>query len=110
VKKANHGLYQARAKALPKGTWEAGVFDYKDLAANYVGKYRRYWHEEAKAPWLYDETSGIMISYEDAEALRVKDEYVKKHNLGGAMIWELSLDDKDATLLKALSGVLLPNK
>jgi chitinase len=110
VKNVNHGLYQARANTLPKGTWEAGVFSYKDLAVNYLGKYRRYWHEEAQAPWLYDETSGIMIGYEDVESLRVKAGYINQHNLGGAMIWELSLDDKDATLLKALAKGLRPDK
>jgi chitinase len=110
VKNVNDGLYQPRAQALPKGTWEAGVFDWKDLAANQVGKSRCFWHDEAKVPWLYDEKSGVMISYDDPESLRQKAEYVRKNNLGGVMFWELSADDAQATLLGALHEVLRGKK
>jgi len=109
VKKENNGLYQKAAANPPKGTWEAGVFDYKDLAANYVGKFKRHWHEEARVPWLYDEARGIMISYDDPESLRLKAEYIARYKLGGAMFWELSADDKESSLLNALVGVLRAN-
>ena len=105
VKDKNNGLYQKK-DSLPPGSFEAGVFDYKDLAANYVGKYKRYWHDEAKVPWLYDEKRGVMISYDDAESLKLKAEYVKKQKLGGMMCWELSGDDGKATLLSSLCEVL----
>jgi chitinase len=106
VKKVNDGLYQPRAAGLPRGTWENGVFDYKDLAGNHVGKFKRYWHDEAKVPWLYDEKSGIMISYDDPESLKHKAEYVNKHNLGGVMFWDLSADDSKASLLTTLHSTL----
>ena len=32
VKDVNRGLYQPHGPGLPKGTWENGVFDYRDLA------------------------------------------------------------------------------
>ena len=102
VKNVNNGLYQPHGKTPPKGTWEAGIFDYKDLAANYLGKFKRHWHDEAKAPWLYDEKTGVMISYDDAESLRIKAEYANEHRLGGVMFWELSADDAKSTLLNAL--------
>ncbi len=110
VKKENNGLYQKADRNPPKGTHEAGVFDYKDLAANYVGKFKRHWHEEAKVPWLYDEAKGIMISYDDPESLRSKAEYVNKHKLAGVMFWELSADDRESSLLNALVGVLKPKR
>jgi chitinase len=107
VRDVNHGLYQPRAAALPRGTWEPGVWDYKDLAANYVGKKgRRFWHEEARAPWLFDDRAGLMISYEDPQSCRLKGEYVRRHGLGGVMCWELSLDDRDSSLLRALQAGL----
>ena len=90
----DHGLYQA-VSYLPPGTWEAGVFDYRDLAANYVDtdEYTRYWHEQVKAPWLYNPSEGVFIGYEDPESLAFKAEYVLVRNLGGVMFWELSADD-----------------
>ena len=110
VKNVNDGLYQPHGPAAPMGTWEAGVWDYKDLAANYVGKVKRHWHDEAKVPWLFDEKKGVMISYDDPQSLKIKAEYVKEKNLGGVMIWEQSADDKEASLLKALHGVLRGKK
>jgi chitinase len=102
VGKENSGLFQQTAKELPKGTWENGVYDYKDLSANYVGKFTRHWDDEAKVPWLYDAEKGIMISYDDPQSLKDKAEYVKKNKLGGVMCWELSGDDAKASLLNAL--------
>jgi chitinase len=108
VKDMNKGLYQKRAPPLPPGTWEAGVFDYRDLAKNYVGKFQRHWHDEAKVPWLYDPKSGVMISYDDAESLRLKAEYVNQHQLGGVMFWDLSADDEKGTLVTTLHKTLRP--
>jgi chitinase len=110
VKNINNGLYQPHAPNPPPGTWEAGVFDYKDIAAKYLGKMARHWHDDAKVPWLFDEKAGIMISYDDPESLRLKAEYVNRTKLGGVMFWELSADDREASLLNVLHGVLRGKK
>ncbi|HVU13505.1 MAG TPA: glycoside hydrolase family 18 protein [Phototrophicaceae bacterium] len=97
----NNGLHQPYT-GLPAGTSEQGSYDYWDLAAHYVGKYARFWDETAQVPWLYDATSGTMISYEDPVSLAHKANYVREHSLGGAMIWEISEDSPDSALLTAL--------
>ena len=101
------GLYQPNTH-LPKGTWEQGVFDYKDLAENYVGQgdYTRYWHDEAQAPWLYSPSAQVFITYDDPESLAHKAGYVNEWDLGGVMFWELSCDD--GSLLDALYSHLRP--
>jgi chitinase len=101
------GLYQD-AMYLPEGTWEKGVFDYKDLAANYVnqGDFVRYWHAEVKVPWLYSPSQGIFITYDDPQTMRVKAEYINMLGLGGVMFWELSADD--GSLLGTLNEHLNP--
>ncbi len=109
VKDVDNGLYQPHGPA-PKGTWQPGEFDYRDLAANYVGKYKRFWHADAEAPWLFDAKSGIMISYEDPESLRVKANYVNNKRLGGVMCWELSADDAKHSLVSALNKALREKK
>lgn len=98
----NNGLYQPHDRKPPQGTWEPGVWDYKDLAANYVGKFQRHWHEEAQSPWLYDPGRGILISFDDPESIRLKAGYIRRENLGGAMVWELSGDDRNFSLLRAV--------
>jgi chitinase len=90
----DQGLYQPSTH-LPKGTWDRGFFDYKDLAKNYVDQngYLRYWHQEAQVPWLYSPSAEIFITYDDPESLGLKADYTREWGLGGFMFWELSADD-----------------
>jgi chitinase len=105
VADTNHGLYQPYTSIL-KGTYGDGTIDYHDLADSFIGKTPRYWNDAAQVPWLYDAATGTMISYDDAESLAKKAEFVKQHGLGGVMAWELSADDPAHTLLNALYDTL----
>ncbi|MCZ2126592.1 MAG: hypothetical protein LC099_02330 [Anaerolineales bacterium] len=93
------GLYQP-ASGAANGTWEAGSFDYNDLAAHYLPAYTRRWNDNAKVPWLYNSETKIFVSYDDAESLSAKAGYVKDQGLAGVMIWELSAGDE--SLIDAL--------
>ena len=96
----NHGLYQICTGSIPKGTWDTGtsgytgVFDYGDLIANYVNKngFTRYWNPTTMTPYLYNQSNGEFISYDDQQSIAAKDAYVKSNGLGGAMIWDISTD------------------
>ena len=105
VPDVNHGLYQAAA-AIPMGTWAAGNFDYRDIVANYLPTMQRYVSTTAKAPWLYDPARGLMIAYDDAASLTAKTSLVRDMGLGGAMFWELSADDAQHTLVRAVRAEL----
>jgi len=102
VKNIDNGLFQphergARAK-LPGGG------SYRNLAARHIDKTaKRFWHEQAKVPWLFDEESGLFVTYDDPQSLKLKAEYTRQHKLGGVMIWELSDDDEKHSLLDALN-------
>ncbi|WP_420707444.1 glycosyl hydrolase family 18 protein [Paenibacillus sp. 1001270B_150601_E10] len=99
------GLYQActpdyNGDVAARGTWDnyetgsTGMFDYGDLIANMVNKngYTRYWNDAAKVPYLYQPSTGTFISYEDLESISYKTAYIKSESLGGAMIWDISMD------------------
>ena len=101
VPNSNHGLFQP-AKGLPPGTRDPGIFAYRDLKDNYLGSYQRFWHDDAKVPWLYNPATGIMITYDDPESLAAKAEFVKSQNLGGMMVWELSTDDAQHSLVNTI--------
>lgn len=94
-------------KGMPMGTWEAGVFDYKDLVDNYIPKYTRHWHEGAQVPWLYDPATGLMISYDDEQSIAIKAQYIRGKALGGAMAWDLSGDAVEGSLLAVVHAELL---
>ncbi|MCC7541670.1 MAG: glycoside hydrolase family 18 protein [Deltaproteobacteria bacterium] len=102
VSATGDGLYQPHGPSAPMGTWEAGIFDWHDLAANYIPRMTRHWHEASQVPWLYDAATGLMISYDDPESLARKWAFVRDRGLGGVMIWELSGDDASHSLLDAL--------
>ncbi len=89
VAAAGNGLYQHASGAAP-GTWEAGSFDFKDISANYLPAYPRFWNAEAYVPWLFNPEKGIFITYEDPQSLQAKAGYAKDQGLAGIMIWELS--------------------
>jgi chitinase len=100
---AGHGLFQPHSGRQPPGTWEAANWDYKDIAANYVGKKAaRHWDAAAKAPWLYDPKSGLFITYDDEESIGSKAAFAAGRKLGGMMAWELSGDTKEHSLLDAI--------
>jgi GH18 family chitinase len=107
---ANNGLYQSNTGPA-KGTWDSpnaltGNFGYEDIENNYLATYTRDWHSEAQVPWLYNATTGIMISYEDTQSLTLKAEYALFKKVGGVMIWELSADDSQHGLLNAIAAGL----
>ncbi len=57
------------------------------------------------APWIYDGNS--FWTYDDATSVAVKAAYARVHGLAGMMIWELSGDTADGTLVKAMHRALL---
>ncbi len=66
---------------------------YGELVKDYINKngYKRYFDEEARAPWLFN--GDTFISYDDEVSCKEKAEYVVKNGLGGIMFWEYRLDE-----------------
>jgi len=84
-------------------------YDYREIASELVvpgSSYRRFWDEEARVPWLYSAEEGVMISYDDAQSLAEKADYVQEQGLGGVMLWHLAADDASASLLQAVTQAL----
>ncbi len=95
----NNGLYQSN-RGVYIG-W-AGYSEIRDKFENKNG-YVRFWDPVAKAPFLYNSTDSIFISYDDTVSLRLKTRYCLDNNLGGIMFWELGTDTKDKSgLLDAI--------
>jgi chitinase len=99
VPDVNHGLYQPATGPAP-GTLEAGAEDYHVLATLTERGFTRYWDGQAMVPWLFDGTT--FWSYEDPKSLKHKTDYVRHHDLGGVMFWELTGDTDDGDLISAI--------
>ncbi len=94
----NNGLYR-----LNKGVWK-GWAKYGNIHEKYENKggFIRYWDAKAEAPYLYNATDSIFISYDDPESLTLKTQYAKEAGLGGIMFWQLTSDTRDYILLDAI--------
>ncbi|SMC28227.1 chitinase [Andreprevotia lacus DSM 23236] len=62
--------------------------------------------ETGGSPYLYNADTREFVSYDDAQSLKTKVEYIKANGLAGVMIWELTQDDAQHTLLNALTQSL----
>ena len=98
VREQDNGLYQPAAG-------KHSFISYDELMDKYINKngFTRYWDADAKAPYLWNPTSRMFITYADAESFAPKVEYVKEHHLGGVMFWEYNYDLRhNSELLNAL--------
>jgi chitinase len=102
VPNENEGLYEPYVSR----PGEDGVLSYREIEQTYLPVYTRHWDDQVKVPWLYNKETKIMISYEDAQSIAVKAQYVIQKHLGGMMFWDLGQDDSKSTLLDAIHGQL----
>lgn len=77
-----------------EGGRRGGVWSYRSFAAlkaAYPGL-KEYWDDTAKAPYMYDETSGAFFTYDNVRSIQEKAKYVNENNLGGMIAWMASQD------------------
>ena len=106
VAEVNHGLHQPVGDAQKAGEYHT---TYDRLEREYINKngYTRYWDDASKAPYLYNAARREFISYDDAESMKYKAEYVQQHNLQGIIVWRyLSNPQSNDALLRQLDHTL----
>ncbi len=103
VPDVNHGLFQT-STGPAAATFEAGVEDYKVLAARHG--FQLFRDRPDGAAWIYDGTD--FWTFDDPVALAEKMAYVRDRHLGGAMAWSLDSDDANASLVRAIDRGLRP--
>ncbi|MFH0068381.1 glycosyl hydrolase family 18 protein [Peribacillus sp. NPDC056705] len=71
---------------------------YNTIEKNFIGKngFVRYWNEDSQVPYLWN--GSTFISYDDAESMDQKADFIKSKGLAGAMIWEISQDPNEVLL------------
>ena len=88
---SNHGLYQA------------GLAIHSDRPYSFVQTQMAgstlYRDQKTQAPWIFN--GDTFWTFEDPTSIRFKVNYSQQQRLGGVMIWELSGDMPDASLLSA---------
>ncbi|MCU6670869.1 glycosyl hydrolase family 18 protein [Enterobacteriaceae bacterium H4N4] len=92
--------------AIP-GTWESGIVDYRQIVNKYKGQpgWEYHYDTEAEAPYLFNKSSGMLITYDDARSVAAKGQYVLNKNLGGLFAWSMESDNGD--ILNAMNESLV---
>lgn len=99
VPPVNNGLHQL------SGGIHIGWMAYNQIREKYEqdNNFQRYWDEKAKAPYMYNASDSLFISYDDTVSVALKTKYTMEKGLGGIMFWELGNDTKeDGSLLDAI--------
>ncbi|CAJ0959272.1 unnamed protein product, partial [Mesorhabditis belari] len=92
------------APALPYSQ-QAGIATYYEICEMLAQGGKRYWHSEHQVPWLVYQNQ--WWSYDDAESVKNKCDYIKANGFGGAMVWALDLDDFNGQCSNG-GGVVFP--
>jgi len=95
----NNGLFQLSERM------HIGWMAYHQIREKYEpdGNFERFWDENAKAPYLYNASDSLFVSYDDTVSVSLKTRYTMEKGLGGIMFWELGNDTKEAgSLLDAI--------
>ncbi|MCW1959417.1 MAG: glycoside hydrolase family 18 protein, partial [Mycobacterium sp.] len=89
------GGYLETATGKAPGTFEAGVYDYKDLLAQLQDPssgWKLYWDDNAQAAYLYNKSKGLFSSFETPTSIAQKSEWAQALGLRGMMFWDISND------------------
>ncbi|MDW7692671.1 glycoside hydrolase family 18 protein [Flammeovirgaceae bacterium SG7u.111] len=95
----NNGLYQL------SGGIHIGWMAYHQIRDTYEqdSSFQRFWDDNAQAPFMYNSTDSLMLSYDDTVSVAQKTKYAMAKGLGGIMFWELGNDTKEeGSLLDAI--------
>lgn len=85
-----------------QGVWEEGVIDYKGIKTYMLGPNKsgvngfKYGYDtQAEAPWVWNPTSGQLITFDDDRSVKVKGAYARSLGLAGLFSWEIDADNGD---------------
>jgi chitinase len=105
VPPANDGLFQTGRGAAPS-EWTGTNTDVSHLTRAKLEEagFTVRTEPRAQAPFAFNPTTGVWITFDDAESLARKADYVRTRGLRGIMIWEAGSDD--ATMTRVIREAL----
>ncbi len=103
VAKVNNGLYQKNVQPAPGLYPDApGINDYKVLEQMKSQGYTEHRDPTTKGYWIFN--GSTFWTFDDAQEVTAKMNYVKSMELGGAFCWSLDGDSPQGALLNAMTG------
>jgi chitinase len=92
----NNGLYQA-------GVHVPGL-PFSEIPTSYTAAqgWQYLWDEVAMAPYAYNSEEKRFATFDDVRSITLKTRYVREHQLGGIMFWQLPGDSDQNGLVDAI--------
>ncbi|AXN33697.1 glycosyl hydrolase family 18 protein [Vibrio coralliilyticus] len=85
-----------------QGVWEDGVIDYKGVKSFMLGAdntgingFEYGYDAQAEAPWVWNRSTGQLITFDDDRSVKAKGAYVRDLGLAGLFSWEIDADNGD---------------
>lgn len=78
---------------------------YKIIQEKYMNHpdFKKKWDDIAHVPSLYNEKQRTFVSYDEHESITKKVEFAKDKKMKGVVVWRLSGDDNQNTIIQAIS-------
>ena len=95
VQDGGDGGYNAISSGLAQGSFERGVYDYKDIVDKVTdpnSDWEVYWDDEAQAAYTYSASEQVFSTMETPASIALKSQWAQSKGLGGVMLWDLSGD------------------
>jgi chitinase len=93
------GGFAEQSSGAAPGTFEKGVYDYKDLLAQVQDPssgWKLYWDDTAQAAYVYNQSQGIYSSFETPTSIAQRAQWAEDIGLGGMMFWDITSDALDS--------------
>ncbi len=90
----------------------SGILGFVDLRNRRIVSltgYEAKWDDEAQVPYWVDSAGKFVFTYETAQSIAIKCEWLKQKGMLGAMYWEYNGDDDAGTLSKAVYHGVMGN-
>jgi chitinase len=93
------GGYLEKSSGAAPGTFEAGVYDYKDLLRQVqdpAAGWKLYWDDTAQATYVHNASKGLYSSFETPTSIAQRSQWAEDIGLGGMMFWDITNDALDS--------------
>jgi chitinase len=99
---SSHGIGETTTGSSRKA---GGEIPYRDVKSKYLGHtgYQYYWDASAHESVIFNNDTSEVISFDDENSIALKAKVVRDSGLGGIMIWDITTDDDQGTLLGAVN-------
>lgn len=96
----NNGLYQPASFRNTVGI--------STVASYYTPSngYAYYWDDTAKAPFSYNASRKLFVTFDNNRSVKLKTEYMMKKGLNGIMFWQIALDKNRESLLGTINDTI----